>query len=198
MWVGVCYAGQHEAAQRGRRTLLLAGLASLGLGVILLRSTVRSWTAAMVIALNLPLAAVGGVLALFLVVDQPLANLAELVSGSGAFRAPVVSLSTLVGFAALFGIALRGGVLLGGRWEALTAEGVPVEEAIRTGIEDRMVPILMTALTAAFGLLPVVLASGEPGTELLAPLAVVVLGGLISSTALNLVVLPAAYATVRR
>ena len=198
MGVEIRYAGQHEAAQRGRRTLLLAGLASLGLGVILLRSTVRSWTAAMVIALNLPLAAVGGVLALFLVVDQPLANLAELVSGSGAFRAPVVSLSTLVGFAALFGIALRGGVLLGGRWEALTAEGVPVEEAIRTGIEDRMVPILMTALTAAFGLLPVVLASGEPGTELLAPLAVVVLGGLISSTALNLVVLPAAYATVRR
>ena len=98
----------------------------------------------------------------------------------------------------LFGIALRGGVLLGGRWEALTAEGVPVEEAIRTGIEDRMVPILMTALTAAFGLLPVVLASGEPGTELLAPLAVVVLGGLISSTVLNLVVLPAAYAIVRR
>ena len=198
MGVEIRYAGQHEAAQRGRRTLLLAGLASLGLGVILLRSTVRSWTAAMVIALNLPLAAVGGVLALFLVVDQPLANLAELVSGSGAFRAPVVSLSTLVGFAALFGIALRGGVLLGGRWEALTAEGVPVEEAIRTGIEDRMVPILMTALTAAFGLLPVVLASGEPGTELLAPLAVVVLGGLISSTALNLVVLPAAYAAVRR
>ncbi|MBL6755746.1 MAG: efflux RND transporter permease subunit [Planctomycetes bacterium] len=198
MGVEIRYAGQHEAAQRGRRTLLLAGLASLGLGVILLRSTVRSWTAAMVIALNLPLAAVGGVLALFLVVDQPLANLAELVSGSGAFRAPVVSLSTLVGFAALFGIALRGGVLLGGRWEALTAEGVPVEEAIRTGIEDRMVPILMTALTAAFGLLPVVLASGEPGTELLAPLAVVVLGGLISSTVLNLVVLPAAYAMVRR
>jgi len=198
MGVELRYAGQHEAAQRGRRTLLLAGLASLGLGVLLLRSTVRSWTAAMVIALNLPLAAVGGVLALFLVVDQPLANLAELVSGSGAFRAPVVSLSTLVGFAALFGIALRGGVLLGGRWEALTAEGVPVEEAIRTGIEDRMVPILMTALTAAFGLLPVVLASGEPGTELLAPLAVVVLGGLISSTALNLVVLPAAYAIVRR
>ena len=198
MGVEIRYAGQHEAAQRGRRTLLLAGLASLGLGIILLRSTVRSWTAAMVIALNLPLAAVGGVLALFLVVDQPLANLAELVSGSGAFRAPVVSLSTLVGFAALFGIALRGGVLLGGRWEALTAEGVPVEEAIRTGIEDRMVPILMTALTAAFGLLPVVLASGEPGTELLAPLAVVVLGGLISSTVLNLVVLPAAYAIVRR
>jgi len=198
MGVELRYAGQHEAAQRGRRTLLLAGLASLGLGIILLRSTVRSWIAAMVIALNLPLAAVGGVLALFLVVDQPLANLAALVSGSGAFRAPVVSLSTLVGFAALFGIALRGGVLLGGRWEALTAEGVPVEEAIRTGIEDRMVPILMTALTAAFGLLPVVLASGEPGTELLAPLAVVVLGGLISSTALNLVVLPAAYAIVRR
>lgn len=198
MGLEVRYAGQHEAALRGRRTLLLAGLVSLALGAVLLRSTVRSWRAALVIALNLPLAAVGGVVALFLAVDGPLANLAALTSGSEGFQAPVVSLSTVVGFAALFGIALRGGVLLCGRWEALTEQGVPLDEAIRAGVEDRLVPILMTALTAAVGLLPVVMAGGEPGTELLAPLAVVVLGGLVSSTALNLAVLPAAYALVRR
>jgi len=198
MGLEVRYAGQHEAALRGRRTLLLAGLVSLALGAVLLRSTVRSWRAALVIALNLPLAAVGGVVALFLAVDGPLTNLAALTSGSGGFQAPVVSLSTVVGFAALFGIALRGGVLLCGRWEALTEQGVPLNEAIRAGVEDRLVPILMTALTAAVGLLPVVMAGGEPGTELLAPLAVVVLGGLVSSTALNLAVLPAAYALVRR
>ena len=198
MGLEVRYAGQHEAALRGRRTLLLAGLVSLALGAVLLRSTVRSWRATLVIALNLPLAAVGGVVALFVAVDEPLANLAALTSGSGGFQAPVVSLSTVVGFAALFGIALRGGVLLCGRWEALIEQGVPLNEAIRAGVEDRLVPILMTALTAALGLLPVVMAGGEPGTELLAPLAVVVLGGLVSSTALNLAVLPAAYALVRR
>jgi Cu/Ag efflux pump CusA len=191
------FGGQHEAASRGRRRMLLSSLVVAALGMVLLRSTVRSWRAAFVVALNLPLAAVGGVVALYLTVDAPLANLAALARGDGTFVAPVVSLSTLVGFATLFGIALRGGVLLAGRWETLLDRGAPLRDAIAGGVEDRLVPILMTALTAALGLLPVALAGGQPGTELLAPLAVVVLGGLTSSTILNLLVLPAAYALVR-
>ena len=192
------FGGQYEAAARGQRTLMLSGLLVAAIGVVLLRTTVKSWIAALVIALNLPLATVGGVVALYIATDHPVANVMALMRGDPSFAAPIVSLSTLVGFATLFGIALRGGVLLAGRWETLVEQGVPVQQAIREGVEDRLVPILMTALTAALGLVPVALASGEPGTELLAPLAIVVLGGLTSSTILNLIVLPAAYALVRR
>lgn len=192
------FGGQYEAAARGQRTMMLSGLLVAAIGVVLLRTTVKSWIAALVIALNLPLATVGGVFALYVATDHPIANVMALLRGDPSFAAPIMSLSTLVGFATLFGIALRGGVLLAGRWETLVEQGVPVQQAIREGVEDRLVPILMTALTAALGLVPVALASGEPGTELLAPLAIVVLGGLTSSTILNLIVLPAAYALVRR
>ena len=102
----------------------------------------------------------------------------------------------MVGFVTLFGIAVRNGILLVNHYAVLIREGKPLREAIVQGSMERLVPILMTALAAVLGLVPLALAAGEPGSELLAPLAVVVLGGLVTSTLLNLVVVPAGYAIV--
>jgi Cu/Ag efflux pump CusA len=102
----------------------------------------------------------------------------------------------MVGFITLFGIAVRNGILLVAQYRHLQLGGMPLREAIITGSTERLVPILMTALAAVLGLVPLALASGEPGSELLAPLAIVVLGGLVSSTVLNLVVVPAGYALI--
>jgi Cu/Ag efflux pump CusA len=103
----------------------------------------------------------------------------------------------MVGFVTLFGIAVRNGILLVSHYTHLVeVEGKSLEVAVVQGSLERLVPILMTALCAALGLLPLALAMGEPGSELLAPLAVVVLGGLVSSTLLNLIVVPAGYALV--
>jgi Cu/Ag efflux pump CusA len=119
--------------------------------------------------------------------------------GSSPYLAPVLSIASLVGFITLFGIAVRNGILLVNHYRHLIEiDKKPVGEAILQGSMERLVPILMTALSAALGLLPLALASGKPGSELLAPLAVVVLGGLLTSTFLNLIVVPAGYALVHR
>ena len=96
-------------------------------------------------------------------------------------------------FITLFGIAVRNGILLVAHYQQLQREGLPLREAVLRGSVERLVPILMTALAAVLGLVPLAMAAGEPGSELLAPLAVVVLGGLVTSTFLNLVVVPAGY-----
>lgn len=106
----------------------------------------------------------------------------------------MISIASMVGFITLFGIAVRNGILLVNHFRHLEQrEGCSTREAVVRGSVERLIPILMTALTAALGLLPLALSRGEPGSELLAPLAAVVLGGLLSSTALNLVVIPAGY-----
>jgi Cu/Ag efflux pump CusA len=151
--------------------------------------------------LNLPLALIGGVLAVWLSDSPaPLGNLLALVGLSASpFVAPVLSIASLVGFVTLFGIAVRNGILLVNHYDHLMRiEGVAPSEALVEGSVQRLVPILMTALTAALGLLPLALTRGASGSELLAPLAVVVLGGLLSSTFLNLVVVPVAYAVAHR
>jgi Cu/Ag efflux pump CusA len=100
----------------------------------------------------------------------------------------------MVGFVTLFGIAVRNGILLVNHYSHLMLhEGKSFEDAVVQGSLERLVPILMTALTAVLGLVPLALAKGEPGSELLAPLAIVVLGGLVTSTLLNLIVVPAGY-----
>ena len=104
-----------------------------------------------------------------------------------------MSIASLVGFVTLFGISVRNGILLVRHCLDLLENGVPFDEAVTRGSLERLVPILMTALTAALGLLPLVMAAGEPGSELLAPLSVVVLGGLLSSTILNLLVVPVGF-----
>ena len=117
--------------------------------------------------------------------------------GRGIYVAPVLSIASLVGFITLFGIAVRNGILLVNHYRYLAEqEGRPLHEAIVQGSMERLVPILMTALTAALALVPIVLEGDQPGNEILAPLSVVILGGLLTSTFLNLVLVPAGYAAI--
>ena len=126
---------------------------------------------------NLPLALIGGIVAVGL--------------GAG-----VLSVVTLVGFVTLFGIATRNGVLLVGHYQHLEQdEGLSRLEAVRRGSRERLAPILMTALTAGLALIPLVLAGQQSGNEIQSPMAQVILGGLLSSTFLNLVIVPALFAS---
>ena len=194
----VRYGGQFEAQQSAsRRVALFGGLVVL-LMLMLLDVATGSMRVALLVLVNLPLALIGGVLAVF-VSDSPelAANLAGLV-GAGTYVAPVLSIASLVGFITLFGIAVRNGILLVNHYGHLVEhEGCTLQEAIVRGSMERLVPILMTALTAALALLPLVLEGDQPGNEILAPLSTVILGGLLTSTFLNLVVVPAGYAAIR-
>ncbi|HMB51875.1 MAG TPA: efflux RND transporter permease subunit [Thermoanaerobaculia bacterium] len=170
----VTYGGQFEEAARSARNLGLLSLFILVSMYTLLYVAFRSHRDALVVLVNLPLALIGGVVALRL--------------GHG-----VLSVATLVGFVTLFGIATRNGVLLVNNYQRLAAEGLPLTEAVRRGSLERLAPILMTALTAGFALVPLVVAGGAPGNEIQSPMALVILGGLVTSTSLNLVVVPALY-----
>jgi CzcA family heavy metal efflux pump len=195
------FAGQFEAQRAATRTLTLYGGAALGIMLLLLYISTGSMRTASLVMVNLPLALVGGVAAVFFAEPgNPWANLAALVgAGGAAYRAPVLSLPSLVGFFTLFGIAVRNGILLVNHYKHLReSEGESLDGAVLRGSLERLVPILMTAISAALGLLPLAMASGKPGSELLAPLSVVVLGGLLSSTFLNLVVVPVGYAWAHR
>ncbi|MFZ9692925.1 MAG: efflux RND transporter permease subunit, partial [Phycisphaerales bacterium] len=193
----VRYGGQFEAQQSASRTILTMGSVVAVVMFLLLQLTTGRSRTAFLVMLNLPLALIGGVAAVF-VSESPslVANVQALFGiGEGRYIAPVLSIASLVGFVTLFGIAVRNGILLVNHFDHLQRrEGRSLSEAVVQGSMERLVPILMTALTAALGLLPLALAAGQPGSELLAPLAVVVLGGLVSSTFLNLFVVPVGYA----
>jgi HME family heavy-metal exporter len=193
----VRYGGQFEAQQSASRTIYLMGAAVVVIMFILLQISTGSARAAGLVLVNLPLAVIGGILAIYLSESPSIwRNTAALFGGSG-YVAPVISIASMVGFVTLFGIAVRNGILLVNHYEHVhRVEGAPLGEAIVRGSMERLVPILMTALCAALGLAPLALARGEPGSELLAPLAIVVLGGLVSSTALNLIVVPAGYSLI--
>lgn len=217
----VHYGGQFEARQSAALTLAAGGGGVLLGMLILLQVSTGSLRAAILVLVNLPLALIGGIAAIFLAGSaHPLSNALALAGMSAArYEAPVISIASLVGFVTLFGIAIRNGILLvnhyqhvlnertAGRDTAMQrtpaaddpADGMSastLHAAIVRGSLERLVPILMTALCAALGLFPLAWAAGKPGSELLAPLAVVVLGGLITSTFLNLIVIPAGYALV--
>ena len=171
--VDVGFGGAAEAQARARRALALyTGLA--GLGVVLLLAVVTGSFANLVLVLvNLPFAFVGGVLA---------------VAATGG----IVSLGAIVGFVTLFGISLRNTIMMIAHYEHLVlVDGQPwtAGTAIE-GAADRLVPILMTSLVTGLGLLPLALGAGEPGREIEGPMAIVILGGLASSTLLNLITLP--------
>ena len=168
------YGGQFESAQSASRTLMLASLAAIGIIFMLLLGEFRDASLAAIILLNLPLALIGGVLAVWL------------TSG-------VVSIPSIIGFITLFGIATRNGILLVSKYEHLGRQGLPVLDTIIEGSADRLNPILMTALTAALALIPLVSGADKSGNEIQSPMAVVVLGGLLTSTLLNIFVVPMVY-----
>ena len=200
----VTYGGQFEAQQSAARTIYLMGSGVLVVVLALLYMATGSLRAALLVMVNLPLALVGGVVAVYLSESDHLWQNTLALFGvggggeGGRYQAPILSIASMVGFVTLFGIAVRNGILLVDHYAALLRAGKPLGEAIVQGSMERLVPILMTALAAVLGLVPLAMAAGEPGSELLAPLAVVVLGGLVTSTLLNLVVVPAGYALVFR
>ena len=168
------YGGQFEAQQESTRTLGALSVLAVAAIFLILYAEFRSTRASVLVMANLPLALIGGVAAVLL-------------------TSRVVSIASLVGFVTLFGIATRNGILLVAHYRQLLAEGVPFREAVVRGSLERLSPILMTALTAGLALVPLALGGGEPGNELQTPMAIVILGGLLSSMVLNMVVLPALY-----
>jgi Cu/Ag efflux pump CusA len=151
----------------------MLGAVVIGGIFFLLVSAFGSARDAALVMLNLPLALIGGVAGVW---------------ATGG----VVTIASMIGFITLFGIATRNGVILVDHVRRLVREhGVALEHAVRQGAEERLVPILMTALATALALVPLALASGEPGSEIQAPMAVVILWGLLSSTLLNMLVVPA-------
>lgn len=167
------WGGQFENQQRAMSRLYIVVPLVILLIFILLFSTFNSLKNALLIIMNIPFAIIGGILALFV---------------SGLY----LSVSASVGFIALFGVAVLNGVVMVSYFNQLRREGVALEEAILKGAELRLRPVLMTALVASLGLIPMLLATG-PGSEIQKPLATVVIGGLISSTILTLIVLPTIY-----
>jgi Cu/Ag efflux pump CusA len=168
--------------------------------LILLNLAIGSFRVALLVLVNLPLALIGGILAIY-ITESPdlLGNTLALLGSGSVYTAPVISIASLVGFITLFGIAVRNGILLVNHYRHLVEhEDASPYDAIVRGSQERLVPILMTALTAALALIPIVLKGDKPGNEILAPLSVVILGGLLSSTFLNLVVVPAGYAAIHR
>jgi Cu/Ag efflux pump CusA len=172
--------GGFESEAAASRTILsLSLLALAGIGVLLFIAF-RSLRDAALVMLNLPLALVGGAVAVWL---------------GGA----ILDVASLVGFITLFGIATRNGIMLISHYRhLLIQEKLPIGEAVIRGSLERLIPILMTALTASLALIPIVLAAGQPGNEIQAPMAAVILGGLTSSTILNLLVIPALFARFAR
>lgn len=193
----VHYGGQFEAQQSASRTIYVMGAGVVLVMFLLLQLSTGTARVALLVMLNLPLALIGGIAAIYLT-ESPglLSNTLALVGlSSSRYVAPVISIASMVGFVTLFGIAVRNGILLVNHYDHLQRhEGLSLAASIVQGSMERLVPILMTALTAALGLIPLAIARGKPGSELLAPLATVVLGGLISSTFLNLFIVPAGYA----
>ncbi len=166
------FAGQFEQEEAATERLGLLGLmVVLGIGLIV-GATLKSARRTMIVLANLPLALAGGVAGVYL-------------------AGGVMSVATTIGFITLFGIATRNGILLATRTADLESEGMGRQDAVMKSASERLAPILMTAVTAALGLLPLAMALGEPGAEIQAPMALVIVTGLVSSTLLNMIVVPA-------
>lgn len=165
------YGGQFKSEASASRLLLGLSVVSIVVILLLLYLQFRSWKQSVVVLLNLPLALIGGVLAL-------------VVTGG------VVSIPAIIGFISLFGMATRGGMLLVDRYNELARHGLSRREVVLRGSLDRLLPILMTALSSGLALIPLALGSSLPGNEIQSPMAQVMLGGLLTSTLLNLIIVP--------
>lgn len=173
------YGGQFESEAQASRTLMTVSGFAILIIFLLIYNQFRDTKQAAAIMLNLPMALIGGVIMIWL--------------SSG-----VISIPAIIGFISLFGIATRNGLLLVERYNVLVAEGKTVSEAIRQGSLDRLNPILMMAISTALALLPLALNADAPGNEIQSPMAQVVLGGLITSTLLNMVVIPIIYGWIAK
>ncbi len=173
------YGGQFESEQAASRILFITSIFSILIIFLLLYNQFRSVTESMVILLNLPLALIGGVLTLF-------------------FTSSNISIPAIIGFISLFGIATRNGMLLLSRYNDLQKEGLSAVESVLHGSLDRLNPILMTALTTALALIPLVVGGSLPGNEIQSPMAKVILGGLFTSTLLNGFVIPVVYLLINK
>ena len=170
----VSYGGQFESEESASRTLMLASLGAILLIFLLLYSEFRDMAESLIILINMPLALIGGVLILF-------------------FTGAEVNIPAIIGFISLMGISTRNGMLLISRYNNLEAEGNGIDTRIMTGSADRLLPIVMTALTSALALIPLAIGASDPGNEIQSPMAIVILGGLLSSTILNIYVVPVCY-----
>ncbi len=168
------FGGQFESGFAAARTITLLSILSVAVIFLILFQEFGSARSALLIMVNLPLALIGGVFAI-------------LLSGN------TLNVATLVGFITLFGIAVRNGILLVSNYNRLLDEGKSLREAVYQGSLERLNPILMTALTAALALLPLALGGGEPGKEIQAPMAIVVLVGLLTSTTINMLIVPTVF-----
>ena len=173
------YGGQFESEAEASKTLLITSILSLLVIFFLLFMEFKDVKISTIILLNLPLALIGGVLSVWL------------TSG-------ILSIPAIIGFITLFGIATRNGILLVSHYKTLEAEGLSLFDTIIHGSKDRLSPILMTALTAGLALIPLALGGDLPGNEIQSPMAKVILGGLLSSTLLNLFVVPVVYYLANR
>ncbi len=170
----ITYGGQFESEESASRTLMLTSIGAILIIFFLLYAEFKSVSQSLVILLNMPLALIGGVLILW-------------ITGSD------LNIPAIIGFISLLGISTRNGMLLISHYNQLHREQIPLRERVMRGSLDRLNPILMTALTSALALVPLALRSTSPGNEIQAPMATVILGGLLSSTLLNIFVVPAVY-----
>lgn len=173
------YGGQFESAQSASRTLLFTSLMAIIVIFLLLYGQFKDVRQASAVLLNLPLALIGGVFAIF-------------------FADKIISIPAIIGFISLFGIATRNGMLLIDRYNELRSEGLSIHDAVIKGSLDRLNPILMTALTSALALVPLALGGELPGNEIQSPMAKVLLGGLLTSTMLNGFIIPVVYILISR
>ena len=173
------YGGQFESEAEASKRLSLMSIFSIIIIFLLLYNQFKSSVQASVIMLNLPLALIGGVFVLF-------------------FTDGIVSIPAIIGFISLFGIATRNGMLLISRYNTLREKGKNLKETIIDGSTDRLNPILMTALTSMLALIPLAIGGELPGNEIQSPMAKVILGGLLTSTLLNMFVIPIIYMIIER
>lgn len=170
----ISYGGQFESEAAASRTLAIASAGALIIILLLLYQEYHNMRYSLIILVNMPLAIIGGIFML-------------------RFTSGELNIPAIIGFISLLGISTRNGMLLMSRYIHLRAEGKNVAETIAEGSADRLNPIIMTALTSALALIPLALRGGEPGNEIQSPLAIVILGGLLTSTILNIFVVPIIY-----
>ena len=175
----ITYGGQFESEANASRTLAIASMGAILVIFLLLFHEFRNLRHSSIILLNMPLAMIGGIVIL------------RLTSGE-------LNIPAIIGFISLLGICTRNGMLLISRYNHYRREGESLYNSVIKGSLDRLSPIMMTALTSALALVPIALRSGEPGNEIQSPLAIVILGGLVSATILNLIITPTVYYLIER